>query len=1052
MFVDFFIDRPIFAGVISIVISLAGAVCISLLPIAQFPEITPPTVQVKATYTGANAEVVEKTVTTPIEEQINGVEGMTYMSSISSNDGTSNITVTFEVGYDLSIAAVDVQNRVTMAQPQVPDDVRKYGITTQKQSPDFVVIISLYSPDDTFGDLFLSNYASINIVDILKRLPGVGDVQIFGEKKYSMRLWLNPDKLTSMEMTAMDVIAAVQEQNIQVAAGKIGDPPSPPGQTFTYSINTLGRLSSPEQFADIIIRTRPDGSVVRVKDVGRVELGAENYGWFAHLNSGKAACIGVFQLPGANALQVANEVYANMERLKKRFPKGLDYAVSYDTTLFVKESIKEVLKTLLIAMLLVFMVVYVFLQNWRATMIPAIAIPVSLVGTFAVLKAFGFSINTLTLFGLVLAIGIVVDDAIIVVENASRCIDEKGMAPKEATKEAMREVTGPIIATTLVLMAVFVPVAFMPGITGQLYRQFALTIAFSVCISAINALTLSPALCAVLLRKTPKKQSWFFRKFNQVFEWSRSQYLKGVRWFIKTWVVVLLVFVGMVSATFYMFKIVPTGFVPAEDEGYFMVMIQTPEGASLYRTGKVCSTVEKILEKTPGVESVVMIGGYNLLNSAMDPSSAAAFVMLNPWDERKTPELSLDGIMGVFMAQTQDINEAVVIPFPPPPIQGLSTTGGFEYELQDLTGGDLVELRAMAEKLITEGRKHAALTPLSTTFEVNYPQFYVELDRTKAKSLQVSISDIFITLQTFLGSMYVNDFNKFGRVYRVFIQAEDNYRAKREDIAKLYVRAADGNMVPLGALVKIKQIRGVQSIKHYNLYRTVSLYGGNAPGYSTGQAIAAMEAMSAKELSNEYGYEWTGTAYQEIEAGGMAPYIFSLALVFVFLFLAAQYESWVMPLMVMLAVPLAILGALLAQHIRGIANDVYCQIGLVMLIGLASKNAILIVEFARQLREQGVSIVEAAVQASRERLRPILMTAFAFILGVVPMVVAQGAGAASRHSLGTAVFGGMIASTFLSLVLVPVLYVVLERLRERPLKGEMGDAISGDVGVQPDKK
>ena len=1052
MFVDFFIDRPIFAGVISIVISLAGAVCINLLPIAQFPEITPPTVQVKATYTGANAEVVEKTVTTPIEEQINGVEGMTYMSSISSNDGTSNITVTLDVGYDLNIAAVDVQNRVTMAQPQVPDDVRKYGITTQKQSPDFVVIISLYSPDDTFDDLFLSNYASINIVDILKRLPGVGDVQIFGEKKYSMRLWLNPNKLTSMEMTAMDVIAAVQEQNVQVAAGKIGDPPSPPGQTFTYSINTLGRLSSPEQFEDIIIRTRPDGSVVRVKDVGRVELGAENYGWFAHLNSRTAGCIGVFQLPGANALQVANEVYANMERLSKRFPQGLKYAVSYDTTLFVKESIKEVIKTLLEAMALVFLVVFVFLQNWRATMIPAIAIPVSLVGTFAVLKAFGFSINTLTLFGLVLAIGIVVDDAIIVVENASRCIDEKGMAPKEATKEAMREVTGPIIATTLVLMAVFVPVAFMPGITGQLYRQFALTIAFSVGISAINALTLSPALCAALLRKTPKKQSWFFRKFNQVFDWSRSQYLKGVRWFIKTWVLILLVFAGLVFATYYMFKIVPTGFVPAEDQGYFMVMLQTPEGASLDRTGKVCSVVEKILEKTPGVKSVVMIGGYNLLNSAMDPSSAAAFVMLDPWDERKTAELSLDGIMGAFMAQTQDINEALVMPFPPPPIQGLSTTGGFEYELQDLTGGSLIDLRAAAEKMISEGRKQAALTPLSTTFEVNYPQFYVDLDRTKAKSLQVSISDIFITLQTFLGSMYVNDFNKFGRVYRVFIQAEDNYRAKREDIAKLYVRAADGNMVPLSALVKIKQIRGVQSIKHYNLYRTVSLYGGNAPGYSTGQAIAAMEAMSAKELSNEYGYEWTGTAYQEIEAGGMAPYIFSLALVFVFLFLAAQYESWVMPLMVMLAVPLAILGALVAQHIRGIDNDVYCQIGLVMLIGLASKNAILIVEFARELREQGMSIVEAAVQASRERLRPILMTAFAFILGVVPMVVAQGAGAASRHSLGTAVFGGMIASTFLSLVLVPVLYVVLEKLRERPLKGKMGDAISEDAGAQPDKK
>ncbi|MCD6293608.1 MAG: efflux RND transporter permease subunit [Deltaproteobacteria bacterium] len=621
---------------------------------------------------------------------------MTYMSSISSNDGTSDITVTFDIGYDLDIAAVDVQNRVTMAQPQIPNDVRKFGVTTQKQSTDFVVITSLYSPDNTFDDLFLSNYAAINIVDTLKRLPGVGDVQILGEKKYAMRLWLNPDKLTAMEMTAMDVIAAVQEQNIQVAAGKIGDAPSPPEQTFTYSINTLGRLSSPEQFEDIIIRTRTDGSVVRVKDVGRVELGAENYGWFGHLNGGKAALIGVFQLPGANALQVAKEVYANMERLSERFPQGLKYTISYDTTLFVKESIKEVVKTLLIAMVLVFLVVYVFLQNWRATMIPAIAIPVSLVGTFAVLKAFGFSINTLTLFGLVLVIGIVVDDAIIVVENASRCIDEKGMAPKEATKEAMHEVVGPIIATTLVLMAVFIPVAFMPGITGQLYRQFALTIAFSVCISAINALTLSPALCAALLRKTPKKQSWFFRKFNQAFEWSRSHYLRGVGWLIKAWVLVLLVFAGLVFAAYTMFKIVPTGFVPSEDQGYFFAMIESPEGTSLDRTGKVRRLVEDILKKTPGVKNVVMVGGYNLLNSAMDPSSAASFVMLDPWDERKTPELSLDGIMGAFMAQTQAINEAIIIPFPPPPIQGLSTTGGFEYELQDLTGGSLVELRTTA--------------------------------------------------------------------------------------------------------------------------------------------------------------------------------------------------------------------------------------------------------------------------------------------------------------------------------------------------------------------
>jgi len=1044
MFVNFFIDRPIFAGVISIVISLAGAVCIQLLPIAQFPEITPPTVQVSATYTGANAEVVEKTVTTPIEEQINGVEGMMYMSSVSANDGTSTITVTFDVGYDLDIAAVDVQNRVSMALPQVPEDVRRYGVTTKKQSPDFVLITTLYSPDNTFDDLFLSNYAAINIVDDLKRLPGVGDVEILGEKKYAMRLWLNPDKLTSMGMTVTDVISAVQEQNVQVAAGKIGDAPNPPGQTFTYSITTLGRLSKPEQFEQIILRTRPDGSVVRLKDVGRVELGAENYGWYAHLNGRKACCIGVFQLPGANALKVAEAVYANMEQFSKRFPKGLKYAISYDTTLFVKESMKEVVITLLEAMLLVFVVVFVFLQNWRATLVPAIAIPVSLIGTFAVLKAFGFSINTLTLFGLVLVIGIVVDDAIVVVENATRCIEDKGMTPKEATKAAMGEVTSPIIATTLVLMAVFVPVAFMPGISGQLYKQFALTIAFSVGISAINALTLSPALCATLLRKREKKPNWFFRKFNQVFEWSRSRYLKGVRWLIRAWFVVFLVFIGLIGLTYYMFKIVPTGFVPSEDEGYMLVMLQGPEGSSLERTAKASGRVEEILMKIPGVKNVIMIGGYNLLTSAMDSSCSTAFVMFKPWDERKTPQLSLNGIIGTFMAETHDITDAIIMPFGPPPIQGLSTTGGFEFELQDLTGGDLTAFRGVAQKLIDAGRKHPELTPLSTTFEVNYPQFYVKLDRTKAKSLNVSISDVFTTLQTYLGSMYVNDFNKFGRVYRVFLQAEDTFRAERKDISNLYVRTADGGMVPLSALVRVEQIRGVQSIKRYNLYRTISIYGGNAPGYSSGQAIETMQKMADQNLPDEYGYEWTGTAYQEIESGGMAPYIFSLALVFVFLFLAAQYESWVMPLMVMLAVPLAILGALLAQHIRGLQNDVYCQIGLVMLIGLASKNAILIVEFARELRNQGMSIVDAAIEASRERLRPILMTAFAFILGVFPMVVASGAGAASRHSLGTAVFGGMIAATFLSLVLVPVLYVVLQKIRERGSKAEMrGDAPIG---------
>jgi len=1047
MFVNFFINRPIFAGVVSIVTVLAGAVCIPMLPIAQFPEISPPTVVVQANYTGANAEVVEKTVTTPIEEQINGVEGMLYMSSISASDGSSKITVTFDMGYDLAIAAVDVQNRVSMAQPQLPEDVRRVGITTQKQSPNFIVVISLYSDKSEYDDIFLSNYASINLIDAIKRLPGVGDVSIFGERKYAMRLWLNPDKLTSLGLTPVDVLNAVQDQNVQVAAGKIGDPPTPPGQAFTYSITTLGRLSGVAEFEDIIVRSRPDGSLVRVKDVARVEMGAESYGWYANLDGKRVANIGVYQLPGANALNVANAVKDTMQRLSKRFPDGLEYSIPYDTTLFVKESIKEVLITLGEAIILVFLVVYIFLQNFRATLIPALTIPVSLIGTFGIMMAFGFSINTLSLFGLVLAIGIVVDDAIVVVENATRCIEEKGMSPKEAVKEAMREVVGPIIATTLVLMAVFVPVAFMPGISGQLYKQFALTIAFSVFISSINALTLSPALCGVLLRPRVKRQNFFFRGFNWGFDKSRKIYIGFVRGLIRWRYLVMLLFVGMMGVTYYMFQLVPTGFVPQEDQGYFFIAVQGPDGSSLQRTQNIDEQVQKIVRDIPGVDHVISIGGFSLISGALNSGTATLIATLKPWDERQTHALSIDSIIGQVWARTAHISEALVFAFNPPPIEGLSTTGGFEFQLQDYSGGSLDDLKAVSNQMIAEGGKMPGMMPMSTTFEVNYPQYFIELDRTKAKALNIPINDVFTVLQAYLGSIYINDFNKFGRVYRVYMQAGGPYRDKSEDITKLYVRSNGGDMVPLSALVKVKPVRGVQTITHYNVYRSVTINGGAAPGYSSGQAIKNMETVAEKVLPDGYGYEWTGTALQEIKSGGMAPYIFGLAIVFVFLFLAAQYESWAMPMMIILGVPLALLGALLAQHIRGIANDVYCQIGLVMLIGLASKNAILIVEFAKQLREQGMSIVDAAIHASRERLRPILMTALAFILGVVPLVIASGAGAASRHSLGTAVFGGMIASTFLSLVLVPVLYVVIESLRERGLKKVGVTHVPGEPSV-----
>ncbi len=1046
MFVNFFIKRPIFSGVIAIVIVIAGAVCIPALPVAQFPDISPPTVQVTTTYTGASADVVERTVTQPIEEQVNGVEGMTYMTSTSSNDGTMNITVTFDVGYDLKIAAVDVQNRVAIALPQVPEDVRRYGVTTKKQSTNLLVVVNLISTDKQIDSLFLSNYANINLVDALKRIPGVGDVNIFGERKYSMRAWLDPDKLTGLGLTCNDVVNAIREQNLQVASGQIGQPPSPPGQSFTYTITTLGRLSTVKQFEDIIVRTRPDGSVVRLKDVARVELGAENYNSYAALDKKPTTAIAIYQLPGANALDAVDQVRAAMKELSKRFPKGIEYTIVYDTTLFVEESIKEVLITLLEAIFLVFMVVYIFLQDWRSTLIPALTIPVSLVGTFAVMMALGFSINTLTLFGLVLAIGLVVDDAIVVVENVSRIIEEEGKGTVAATMEGMKEVVGPVIATTLVLMAVFVPVAFMPGTTGQLYKQFALTIAISVGISSINALTLSPALCAVLLRPG-KGHGWFFRKFNRGFDWSTRRYVGVIKGLIKLRYLIIAAFLVLLGVTYYMFQLVPTGFIPDEDQGYFFVLMQGPEGASLQRTERVADKIEDILLSTPGVSDILTIGGYDIVNSVSVSNAATAIAILKPWSQRKTPELSLDGIMAQVRRKTQAVAGAIVVSFNPPPIQGLSQTGGFEFELQDLQGGGLDELSNVAQKMIQEARNYPELLPLSTSFAVNFPRYYIDLDRTKAKTLGIAISDIFDALQTYLGALYVNDFNKFGRIYRVFAQAEKDFRSARFDISRLYVRSNKDELVPLSALVKVKEVRGAQTIKHYNVYRAASILGVNAPGYSSGQALGAMARLADKTLPEGYAYEWTGVAFQEIKAGGQAPIIFGLALAFVFLFLAAQYESWILPMVIMFAVPLAILGALVAESWRGLNNDVYCQIGLVMLIGLASKNAILIVEFAKTKREEeGTSIVEAALEAARLRLRPILMTAFAFILGVMPLVVAKGAGAASRHALGTAVFGGMIAATFLSLLLVPVLYVVMEKLRRQRPKTEEAREVPGGKG------
>jgi len=1027
----------VLATVLAILITLIGGISIPILPIAQFPEISPPTVNVAATFTGASSEVVEETVTTPIEEQINGVEGMTYMSSDSSNDGTMSINVTFEIGYDLDIAAVDVQNRVQLATPRVPEEVSKYGLSVIKQSTSLILVVNLISPDGSRDDLFLSNYIDIHISDVLKRIPGVGNLTLFGEREYSMRIWLNPDKLASLSITTTDVANAIEEQNVQVAAGSIGQPPIPKGQQFQFIITTLGRLETVEEFEDIIIRANPDGSVVRIKDVATVDLGAETYTTNSTLDGGETVGIGTYQLPGANALDLAKEIRAAMELLKEDFPSGVDYKIIYDTTEFVKESIKEVVITLFEAFILVFIVVFIFLQNIRATLIPAITIPVSLIGTFALINALGFSINTLALFGLVLAIGLVVDDAIIVVENASRLIAERGVSSREATSAAMKEVTGPIVATSLVLMAVFVPVSFMPGITGQLYRQFALTIACSVAISTINALTLSPALCALFLRKETGKKFWFFKKFDQGFDWFKDRYHGWLVTLTARWKIVVGVFAVLMVVTYFMFTIVPTGFVPEEDQGYFIIDVQGPEGSSLERTEETIKEVYDILVNTPGVAHVIVIAGLNFLTSSSDSNTGAIYAVLAPWGKRKSYALSVFGIIERVRKEFAGIQGAVVVPFNAPPIQGLSSTGGFQFELEDRASLGIQTLANVTKEMIEKGNEKPELTGLFSSFTADVPGIYVELDRTKAKTQGVAISDIFDTLQAYLGALYVNDFNKFGRVYRVFMQAEDSYRAEVDDISRLYVRTETGGMVPLSTLIDVKEIVGPETVTHYNLYRSTEIDGDSAPGYSSGQAIQAMEALAEEVLPEGMGYEWSGTSYQEIKAGNMAPLIFALSIVFVFLFLAALYESWAMPFMVMLAVPLALLGAMSAQYLRGLTNDVYCQIGLVMLIGLASKNAILIVEFAKQRREEGLPVVEAAMQAAMIRLRPILMTAFAFILGVFPLVIASGAGAQSRHSLGTAVFGGMILSTMLSLIVVPVFYVIIENLRERGAKSSV---------------
>ncbi len=1027
--IRFFINRPIFAGVVSIIITLLGGLAIFSLPIAQFPEITPPTVQVSATYTGANAEVVSKTVATPIEQQVNGAEQMQYMSSISANDGSMKLTVTFEVGRDLDMATVDVQNRVSLAESTLPNEVTRQGLSIKKQSPNILTVVNLTSPDDTYDSLFLTNYASINLSDALSRLKGVGSVTVYGGGDYSMRIWLDPTKLSDRQLSVSDVINAIQEQNVQAPAGQVGMPPTPPGQEFQYSVRVQGRLDDVNQFQNIIIRSNPDGTTIRLKDLGTAEMGADTYGTFSRLNGKDTCSILIYQLPGANALETMDLVRGTMKEMSNKFPQDLEYHISYDTTRFVQVSIEEVMTTLYEALVLVLLVVFIFLQNWRATLIPMITVPVSLIGTFAMFTVLDFSINTLSLFAIVLAIGLVVDDAIVVVEAVQRIIDEKGCSAKEASILAMKEVSGAVVATSLVLIAVFVPVSFMGGITGRMYEQFAITLSVSVAISTINALTLSPALCALLLGpakegKGPLK--WFFRGFNKMFDVVTRGYLFGVRSALRFAFITLAVLLVLVFSTWGLMERIPTGFIPEEDQGYFLVTVQLPPAASVERNNEVMKKIEEYFANADGVTDYLTIGGMNMLNSSTSSYNSSMFIILKPWDERTTPDLSVDAILGKAFMHFRNLPEAVVIAFNPPAISGLGAAGGFTFELQDKTGGDIKDLAKVAQDFIAEASKRPELTRMFTSFSDDVPQLEVEVDREKAKTKKVTISDIFTTLQTFLGGYYVNDFNKFGRTYKVMVQAAPQFRANPGQIETYYVRSSTGEMVPLSTLVTIKNIQGPEYVQHFNLYQTVEINGDAAPGYTSGQALQALKEVAAEHLPDGYGFSWSGMSYEEARQGNQAVISMALAVLMVFLLLSALYESWFIPIAVLLAVPLGVLGAMLGLLMMGLENNVYAQIGLVMLIGLVAKNAILIVEFAMMRHEQGLSILDATLEAAHLRFRPILMTAFAFIFGTLPLVIATGAGAASRHCLGTSVFWGMIVATALGVFFTPVSYRVIQ--------------------------
>jgi len=1040
-FSHFFIRRPIFAVVLSIVIVLVGLIAMYQLPIAQYPEIVPPTVVVSAVYPGANPQVVAETVATPIEQEVNGVQNMLYMSSTSTSDGVMSLTITFKLGTDLDIAQVLVQNRVAIALPKLPEEVRRLGVTTTKRSPELTLVVSLISPDDSRDELYVGNYAFLQVKDQLARLPGVGEVTVFGARDFSMRLWLDPEGLASRNMIASDVVSAIREQNLQVAAGTIAQPPVPGGNDFQLTISTQGRLLDEQQFGDIIVKQGAQGQVTRVRDVARVELAARDYSVISQLNGKPSAALVIWQLPGSNAIDTSNAVRAKMEELKRTFPQGLDYAILYDTTLFSRESIAAVIHTLFEAVMLVVVVVIVFLQSWRASIIPLLAVPVSLIGTLAVMKLLGFSLNNLSLFGLVLAIGIVVDDAIVVVENVERNI-ALGLSPVEATKKAMNEVSGAVVAVALVLCAVFIPTAFVTGITGQFYRQFALTIAVSTLISAFNSLTLSPALSAMLLQGHHAKKDWFatimdkalgwfFRLFNKSFERATHGYTRVVGATVRRRGIALAVYAGLLALTWLGFKIVPTGFIPAQDSGYLVVFAQLPEGASLERTHKIISRAGEIARAIPGVKGTAEFPGFNLIVNGNLPNAGTIFVPLEDFEKRKDPRKSAKAIMNQLYARYGELRDARVLVLPPPPVQGLGSTAGFKMMIQDRADVGLDTLADASFRMMVNGSQTPGLAQVFTTFTIRVPQIFVDVDRVKAKSMGVALSDVNDTLQTYLGSLYVNDFNRFGRTYQVTAQADANFRLQPEDIPKLKTRNSAGEMVPLGTLVDVRETTGPDKVIRYNMYPAADINGVAMPGVSSGQAIALAEQLAAKELPQGMSYEWTDLTFQEILAGNTIIFIFPLCVLLVFLTLAAQYESWSLPLAIILIVPMCLLSAIAGIWIRSMDINIFTQIGLIVLVGLASKNAILIVEFAKQLEDSGKSITDAAIEAARLRLRPILMTAFAFILGVAPLVLASGAGAEMRRALGTTVFFGMLGVTFFGLILTPVFYVVIRKVTAR---------------------